>query len=358
VEAGTECPVDGKGIAFPGMVADRLARFLWKIPVATDDLVARLPSVSSAKVREVAAWMLTDARARDGISAFIRSWLRLDDLASIPKPAGVLSAELTASMQKEAPAFALSAILDGDAKYETLMLAPYTFADETLARHYGIAGVTGPEMRRVPYNAPDRAGVLTGAGVLTRFSGSLDPPWPPRRFWLTYETMLCDASALPPAVPKSNRFDPDVTIREDLETSTSHSPCNACHVTVNPIGNVFDRFDSFGRYKTVDEKGVSIDTAEVIPAGLTVKTGLTVSDSTDLIRQLAKRFEVRRCFSARLLEYALNPVPQPTGSAIDMLPAVLQCDLTQVHAAFESSGGDIRELIFAIVTSRAFLKAP
>lgn len=355
VDAAETCP--GVDLAPSTEIANRLARFLWNVPSAPDDLLLRVAMNTPEDVSEVAALMLIDRRAQAGVSAFVRSWLRLDDLASLQKPGAIMTSDLIASMQNEAPAVAVAVILEGDAKYNTLLRAPFTYVNEVLARHYGIGGVVGSEMRKVEFGTPERIGILTGAGVLARFSGTLNPPWPPRRYWLVYETLLCDSAALPPAIPQSARFDSAVTIREDLEMNTSRAPCNACHVTVNPIGFTFSRFDTFGRYASLDERGAPLNTTETVPSGLTLRTGLSAVDAADLIAQLTSRSEVRRCFAARLLDYALHPGPRASSSLVDVLPPVLQCDLTRAHAAFEASGGDIKQLILAIVQTGAFLQA-
>ena len=43
----------------------------------------------------------------------------------------------------------------------------YTFLNELLAKHYGIAGVAGPDFRRVDLTTGQRSGVFTQASVLT-----------------------------------------------------------------------------------------------------------------------------------------------------------------------------------------------
>ena len=48
--------------------------------------------------------------------------------------------------------------------------ADYTFVNERLARHYGIAGVTGDWFRRVSLAGTPRGGVLTQASVLAATS--------------------------------------------------------------------------------------------------------------------------------------------------------------------------------------------
>src|SRR5881394_793132 len=45
--------------------------------------------------------------------------------------------------------------------------ADYTFLNERLARHYGIAGVKGEAFQRVSLRKTGRAGVLTQGAVLT-----------------------------------------------------------------------------------------------------------------------------------------------------------------------------------------------
>jgi hypothetical protein len=350
-----ECPSDTGAIAPASVLAIRLARFLWNENAASAELQTEVNGVASAgQMKDIAVRMMADPRARVGIAAFFSSWLRLNDLDTVAKPGSVMTPELVVSMQKEAPSFGASIVLDGDGRYETLMVAPFTFVDETLAAHYGIVGVSGTEMRMAPYPTVGRIGILEGAGVLARYSGSLQPPWPPRRFWLMYEAMLCDSDALPPAIQNSGRI-PGMTIRDDLLTRTSGAPCNACHVTVNPVGLAFSFFDTFGRYEPLDANGVPLQTAGAVPGGLAVRAGLEVADGSDLIRQLAARPEVRRCFAARMLDYALNPVARPASESVDLLPLALQCSLNQAHAAFEASGGDIRELIAAITETQAFV---
>jgi Protein of unknown function (DUF1592)/Protein of unknown function (DUF1588) len=351
----TVCPSNNAAIAPASVLAMRLVRFLWNENAASAELQAEVNGVVSAgQMKDIAIRMMADPRARVGIAAFFSSWLRLNDLDTIIKPGTVMTRELVVSMQREAPAFGVSVVLDGDGRYKTLMSAPFTFVDETLAAHYGIAGVSGTEMRMAPYPTVGRIGILEGAGVLARYSGSLEPPWPPRRFWLIYEAMLCDSDALPPAIQNSGRT-AGLTIRDDLLTRTSGAPCNACHMTVNPVGLAFSSFDTFGRYETLDANSAPLQTAGAIPGGLAVRAGLEVADGSDLIQQLAARPEVRRCFAARMLDYALNPVSRPASYSVNLLPLELQCSLDQAHATFEASGGDIRELIAAITATQAFV---
>jgi hypothetical protein len=258
-------------------------------------------------------------------------------------------------MLKEAPAFGTSVVLDGDGSYQTLMTATYTFMDETLARHYGVSGVTGDELRQVRFDRPEQIGILMGAGALARFSGALNPPWPPRRFWLVHETLLCDVAAIPAALQGVPRMTTYPTIREQLEAQTSPQMCDICHVSINPIGLAFAAFDTLGRFSPLDEVGMPVVTAGTVPAGLGWYTDLTIMDAADLIRQLIQDSRVRRCFAARWLDYALKPEPRPDNWEVNRLGPDLQCSLSQAHSAFEAAGGDIRALIAGTAATPAFL---
>ncbi len=77
-----------------------------------------------------------------------------------------------------------------------LLTADYTFVNERLARHYGIAGVTGPEFVRV--KVPDyRRGILGHGSVLVQTSVA-DRTSPVMRGKWVMEVLL---GSPPPAPP-------------------------------------------------------------------------------------------------------------------------------------------------------------
>ena len=58
-------------------------------------------------------------------------------------------------------------IMRNDRSVLELLDSDYTFVDETLARHYGIEGVSGHHFRRVALTGLAPGGVLTQASVPT-----------------------------------------------------------------------------------------------------------------------------------------------------------------------------------------------
>jgi hypothetical protein len=58
-------------------------------------------------------------------------------------------------------------LVRADRPLTELLTADYTFVNERLARHYGIAGISGPDFRQVSYPDDRRRGVLGHGSVLT-----------------------------------------------------------------------------------------------------------------------------------------------------------------------------------------------
>src|SRR5207302_884935 len=81
-------------------------------------------------------------------------------------PAVELDGPLRQAMRLE-PEMFLAGIVREDRSAAELLDSDYTYLNEKLAKHYGVPGVTGPEMRRVslPKESP-RGGLLTMGAVL------------------------------------------------------------------------------------------------------------------------------------------------------------------------------------------------
>jgi hypothetical protein len=353
-------PPDPATWAARDLIAARLSRFLWSQPTPDSAIAAAVETAASGDdVAAIAEGMLADPRARDGLGAFFTWWLRLPDLATQPKddPDGVFTADVRAALQLEAPAFGTSVILDGDGRYATLMTAPYTFMNETIARHYGVTGVTGPGLRQVPFDVPDRIGLLGEASVLARFAGNTVVSWPARRFWLVKQTLLC-AAGLDSAVPIDTTafvIEASPRLREQLETITAPSMCQICHKFVNPLGYPFIRFDSLGLYRSDGFAGPYDDASGVEPVGAGFLTDdLSYTDQPDLMRQMSGRPEAMACFAWIALNFAVD---RPKSAEVNTFSNALRPSLDGLAAAFEASGGDIQGVLVEIVRTPAFLQA-
>src|SRR6266536_1193619 len=68
---------------------------------------------------------------------------------------------------KQETALFFDSILRENRPLSEFLDARYTFLNETLAKHYGIEGVTGPDFRKVDLTINQRGGILSQASVLT-----------------------------------------------------------------------------------------------------------------------------------------------------------------------------------------------
>src|SRR5690606_19433720 len=113
-----------------------------------------------------------------------------------------------------------------------LLTANYTFADERLARHYGIDGVNGARFRKVEVDDPNRWGLLGHGSVLTLTSAtSRTSPIMRGRFILSefWNNPPPAAPADVPALEVSAPAGRPSTVREQLERHRADPVCSGCH---------------------------------------------------------------------------------------------------------------------------------
>src|SRR5206468_9961746 len=131
----------------PHELASRLSYFLWasmpdeELRRCADLGTLRQPRVLAAQVRR----MLKDEKAGALVEAFGGQWLQFRALESVSPDRERFpdfDNALRLSMRKETELF-LADVVREDRSILDLLDARYTFLNERLARHYGIAGVHG-----------------------------------------------------------------------------------------------------------------------------------------------------------------------------------------------------------------------
>jgi hypothetical protein len=290
-------------------LASRLSFFLWSsIPdepllQAAERGALHEPVALEAHVTR----LLADGRARALVDNFAEQWLGLRQLRPVTLDAEILTeydGNLRDAFLQETRRFVLDQ-LRRDGSVLDLLTANYTFANERLARHYGIPNVYGSHFRRVAVG-DDRAGLLGHGSILTVTSnptrtspvlrgrwllenvlGSPPPPPPP------------DIPALPPA-QTGDRREP-LSMRERTELHRTSPACARCHVHMDPLGFALEPFDPIGRWRTSDETGGPVDSSGAFP------DGTTFQGPSGLRSLLTSRPEVFvRAFAAKLMTYALG----------------------------------------------------
>ena len=289
-------------------LASRLSYFFWSGP--PDDELLRLaagkklhdPTVLKAQVRR----MLADPRGSALAEHFAGQWLGLRRLeTAAPDRAlfpgihdplrGAMAAEVLAQF---------AAVVREDRSVLDLLHADYTFLNEDLARHYGVKGVTGPHLRRVPLTDPARGGVVTTAAVLTLTSHPTRTSPVKRGKWLLDEILGAPPPPPPPDVaeleepPKGRPA--ATTHRERLERHRADPNCYGCHVRMDALGLGLENFDAVGRWRDRDG-GKPVNAAGVLPGGETFASPAELKKVL-----LAHKGEFARCLTEKVFVYALG----------------------------------------------------
>ncbi|MEM9453076.1 MAG: DUF1592 domain-containing protein [Myxococcota bacterium] len=329
-------------------LASRLSFFLWDTMPDDDLLDAADASELSTpeQLRAQAERMLADPRARDAIASFHLQWMGIDDLAGSEKDPDLFPGydqALKQAMEDETANFANWVILEGDGRLETLLSAPMSVIDGPLFELYGMeppADYVPGEPVDLP--ADERAGLLTHASVLAK-NAHVDQSSPVHRGVMVRQNVMCQA--LPPAPEDVDNVppdpDPNATTRERFAEHLENEACAECHRLIDGIGFGFEHYDAVGAYRT-KEGDLPVDaTGEVIAAG---ESDGPFDGAVELAQRLAVSDVVRQCTSQQWFNFALGRVPGEED----------ECSTDQLHQTFVDSDYDVRELIFAVVTTDAF----
>ena len=324
-------------------LAARLSCFLWSS--MPDDELLRLASqgvlrrtgVLEAQVKR----LLGDRRSRALAEQFAGQWLQIRKLATF-EPDRTLFPEfdpsLKAAMLEEATLF-FASIVEDDRSVLDFLDADYTFVNERLASHYGIAGVHGEAFQRVSLKGTSRGGVITMASVLTATSSATRTSPVKRGRWIL-ENILGAPPSPPPAgveALKETRG-PAGTLRQKLEQHRSNPACASCHRRMDPLGFALENFDPLGRWRE-QESGQSIDAAGRLPGGRAFR------GPSGLRTALSLRGDAfARCLVEKMLTFALGRGVEPAQTPV----------VEEIVHRLKRNGYRFSALVLGIVESEPF----
>lgn len=350
----------------PEGLATRLSLWLWD-SLPDEPLLAAAKSGALAQPATLAAEvdrMIDDSKFDRFVSRFLEQWLdlrKLDDTQPDRRMYPEYRHILRASMAEESRAF-FKELVSRDLPVTNIVAGDFAMLNRTLADHYGIPGVEGCELRRVPLPAHSlRGGLITQASVLkVTANGTTTSPVPRGVFFM--ERML--GATIPPPPASVKGIDPDTrgatTIREQLAKHSSDASCAACHRMMDPPGFALESFDVIGgrrdRYRTFgggDPAGVEFAAGwkpgyrlgkPIDPSGQ-LADGRTFTDVDGLRGLLLDDPDaLARSFVKQILMYA-------TGTDVHYSdrPAI-----ERIVAASREQGHGIRSLLHEIAASRLF----
>jgi hypothetical protein len=245
------------------------------------------------------------------------------------------------AMRRETELF-FERIMRDDRSVLDLLNADYTFANERLAKHYGIDGVEGAEFRRVSLSGTPRRGILTHGSILALTSNPTRTSPVKRGKWVLDNLLNAPPPPPPPDVPELKEGkELKGTLRERMEQHRADSLCASCHARMDPIGFAFEHFDGIGawREKEGDEK---------IDASGELLTGEKFEDHSEFIRVLAaqKKDQFVRAMADKMLTYAL-------GRGLEYYD---KCALDEITAPLAKNDYKFSDLVLGIVKSTPFQK--
>jgi hypothetical protein len=328
-------------------LATRLSFFLWG--TGPDAELLKLAgqgrlSIAGGLTRQTKR-MLAAPRADALATRFASQWLRLQDLERvIPDPILYPYSDQTLSLalRKETELFVESLVREDRSLFD-LLTADYTYANERVARHYGIPNVTGNAFQRV--TVPEaRRGILGHGSVLT-LTSIADRTSPVMRGKWVMEVLL--GSPPPPPPPNVPALEETkgttetgrtLSVRERMEQHRSNPACTSCHRVIDPLGLALENFDATGKWRLKD-------------GGAAVDAGGQLFDGTTIDGPAGLRSAVLRHKDAFLLSFTRSLMTYALGRRVEAadMPAV-----RKIIRAAEAQNYRMTAFINGVIASDAF----
>ncbi len=353
----------------PYALATRLSYFLWStmpdpslLEAATRNEL-REPAQLKAQVDR----MLDHPKAKGFTENFTGQWLGLRQI-EFTTPDARLYPEfdefLQISMVNETHAF-FNELIRHDLSVLNFVDSDFALLNERLARHYGISGVTGSDIRKVPLQKEwHRGGVMTHGSVLKVTANGTTTSPILRGVWIADRIL---GRPIPPPPPNVPAVEPDIrgakSIREQLAKHREQGACARCHTRIDPLGFALENYDVVGgwreRYRISPERGQKADyiTISVSQRDLRVALGSVVDAGDELadgrkfagldeLKQhlLSDPDQIARGLTEKLLIYATgNPLVFTDTAVVD-----------DMLSKARSKQYGLRSLIHELVQSEVF----
>ena len=354
------CIVEQPGPLNDFALASRLAYFLWNS--TPDDALLDLARAGKLRDPKVLAAqtdrLLKDAKSSRFVDDFTDQWLGLraiDDTSPDSKlyPEYAKNDLLKRSSVQETRAF-FRRVLDENLSVREFAAANWTFANASLAKHYGLPGITSLALQKVSLPADSAYGGLWTQPAVLKVTANGTYTSPVKRGVWVAERLL--GISIPPPPPDIPSVEPDIrgakTLREQLALHSSQGSCAACHAKFDPYGFALESFDVTGTYRKTyrvlnPERKAGPWWTEGLPVDCSGKTptGQTFADIRELRKAVAQNpAQLARGVTRHLVTYATGaPATRLDQPAIESI----------VTAAAKNNHG-LRSLVHGVVQSELF----
>ncbi|MGF1510981.1 MAG: DUF1592 domain-containing protein [Myxococcota bacterium] len=301
------------------------------------------PSVRAAEVDR----LLQRPEAREHARQFFTDWFGLEALRDIRLSEDLYplwSESLMADMIESSLRLIDDVIWESDLPLIQLYTIERTYLNERLAEVYEL-DVSGSGFQAVDVSAtPERAGLLTQPSLLAAHAFGDDPSIVHRALFILHD-VLCDSIPPPPdsvdAVPPETAA--GASQRNASEDRLASGNCAGCHSIIDPLGYAFERFDSLGARRGVDQHGNTVRDDGVFRG--TDSTQVPFNSVAEFIDIISASPRTQRCMVQQSLQFAVGR----------RLVEADGCTLSEVMADFESRGGRYRDLLTAYAEHPSFV---
>jgi len=300
-------------------LATRLSYFLWSS--SPDRELLRLASEGKlsdpATLRQQTERLLNDPRSEALARHFAGQWLAFDEIREVADPDTTrfpsFTPTLRTAMYRESVEF-FDGLVRENKPVTDLIDANYTYANDELARHYGIPGIIGGKMRKVPLADRNRGGVIGQASILVSTSVPLRTSPVKRGKWILDNLLGTPPPPPPPnagVLPGDDKSPSGLTFRQQLEAHRQKKECAGCHAKIDPLGFGLENFDAIGRWREKDSNGQPVDSKATLPGDLVFSTPaelkkILLSSDELFLRNIARKMLAYSL--GRSLEYYDEPV--------------------------------------------------
>ena len=317
-----------------------------------EELLARAQRNELQTEQQIGAEIERMMRTERGIAQFNRfvSYYVKTNRGVQEKPG--LSAQTIQLMAQEQYLLSRNLMLN-NGTFTELFTPHYTFLNQALAAHYGIAGVTGNDMRKVAVD--DKRGGLLHLGLTQAATSDYQATSLVKRGIMIREQMFCHEFGAPVEPDPTDPTQPPraITTREYWDSvngeQASGGRCWQCHQYMNDTGSSMEHYDAAGRYRLEERAHNYNQYPQMLPIKasgpfLTAAGTEPINDVRDIANIVSRSPTSQFCMADSYFRFVF-------GSKSD----VSTSGTVKAVADGLKTSGSLAEMLKALGTSKAFI---